>query len=147
MIPYPASGKRLYLSGGIQGVPNFVDIFNKNNIKLVRAGFYVIDPRSIPKCYLQNCGGTYSEGGVYHHTWECSLQHDIVELVFCEGIAMIPNWETSQGANLELDIMRRLHLPYNTVDGWCYGLEKLTYSSISHAYVLQQLTVDLRKSE
>lgn len=127
---------RLYLSGGIKNVPNHIEIFDEEYKKLIRAHFEIINPIFIVKCYFKNCNGTQDSNAVYHHTWECSLKYDIAELVFCEGIAMIPGWESSAGANLELDIIRRLNLPFNTVDGWVYGKEELTYSELSHAYTL-----------
>lgn len=127
---------RLYLSGGIKNVSNYSDIFNEYHRKLLRAGFDVLDPRHIPGCYLQDCGGSLKDDLSYKHTWECYLKHDIAEFIFSDGIAMIPGWETSEGATLELDLMRRLHLPFNTVDGWIDGKEQLVYSDISHAYVL-----------
>lgn len=139
---------RLYLSGAITNVPNHREVFNNERERLVRAGYTVLDPHDIPACYFSSCGGNKDTNtDVYHHTWQCNLIHDVAELVFCDGIAMIPGWEASQGANLEIEIMRRLKLPYNTVNGWMYHLEKLSWSRISNSYVLQQLTVDFREQK
>lgn len=132
MIPYhghPDSLPRLYISGGIKNVPNHNTLFDEARSDLiVSERFEVCDPRYIPKCYFNTCGGTTDENDKYHHTWECSLIYDIQELVLCDGIAMIPGWMASEGANLEIDIMRRLHLPFNTVNGWIKEIQELTYS-------------------
>lgn len=49
-------------------------------------------------------------------TWELCLRADLRELCTCDAIALMPGWEASKGANLELHVAHRLgmevmHLP------------------------------------
>lgn len=49
-------------------------------------------------------------------TWESCLRTDLREMCTCEAIALMPGWEGSKGANLELHVAHRLgmevmHLP------------------------------------
>lgn len=95
--------KRLYLSGAMSGHPdhNF-PAFNEQAAKLRAAGYEVINPAELnPDTSM---------------TWEECLRVDIRELCSCDAIALMPGWENSKGANLELHIAHRLglevmHLP------------------------------------
>lgn len=47
------------------------------------------------------------------HTWECWLRYDLLEMLKCEAIVLLPHWKTSRGAVLEADIAKRLSfIPY-----------------------------------
>jgi hypothetical protein len=63
----------------------------------------VINPLEVEACHTENCGGAHdSEKGAYRHSWECYLKYDIKAMLTCEGIYLIPGWEGSPGARLEL---------------------------------------------
>lgn len=92
---------RIYLSGPMSGIEdnNFPE-FHKWAAKLRADGHDVVSPAEI------------QEAG----TWELCLRADLRELCTCEGIALMPGWENSRGANLELHVAHRLgmqviHLP------------------------------------
>ncbi len=92
---------RIYLSGPMSGIEdnNFPE-FHKWAAKLRADGHDVVSPAEI------------QEAG----TWELCLRADLRELCTCEGIALMPGWENSKGANLELHVAHRLgmqviHLP------------------------------------
>lgn len=95
--------KRVYLSGAMSGHPdhNF-PAFNEQAAKLRAAGYEVINPAELnPDPSM---------------TWEECLRVDIRWLCECDAIALMPGWERSKGANLELHIAHRLglevmHLP------------------------------------
>lgn len=95
--------KRVYLSGPISGMPehNF-PAFHAEAAKLRAAGYEVINPAELnPDPSM---------------TWEDCMRVDIRELCTCDAIALMPGWERSKGANLELHIAHRLglevmHLP------------------------------------
>ena len=49
-------------------------------------------------------------------SWELCLRADLREMCTCDAIALMPGWEGSKGANLELHVahrigMRVIHLP------------------------------------
>lgn len=92
---------RVYLSGPMSGIAesNF-PAFREHAARLRADGYEVVSPAEI------------QEAG----TWELCLRNDIRELVTCDAIALMPGWESSKGANLELHIAHRLgmevmHLP------------------------------------
>jgi hypothetical protein len=93
--------KRVYLSGPMSGIEdsNF-PAFHTAAAALRADGFEVVSPAEI------------QEAG----TWELCLRADIRELCTCDAIALMPGWENSKGANLELHLAHRLgmevmHLP------------------------------------
>lgn len=93
---------RVYLSGPMSGIAdNNFPAFHERAAQLRAQGFDVVSPAEIPEA-----GGT----------WELCLRADIRELCTCDAIALMPGWEGSNGANLELHIAHRLgmqvmHLP------------------------------------
>lgn len=95
--------RRAYLSGAMSGLPdhNF-PAFHAEAAKLRAAGWDVVNPAEL------NPDTTM--------TWEECLRVDIRELCSCDAIALMPGWERSKGANLELHVAHRLgleviHLP------------------------------------
>jgi hypothetical protein len=94
--------KRIYLSGPMAGLPdhNF-PAFHAHAATLRAAGHDVVNPAE-----LDNTG----------KTWEGCLRTDLREMCTCDAIALMPGWEGSKGANLELHVAHRLgmevmHLP------------------------------------
>lgn len=93
--------KRVYLSGPMTGLPdNNFPAFHAWAARLREQGFDVVSPAEI------------QEAGI----WEMCLRADIRELCTCDAIALMPGWEPSKGANLELHLAHRLgmevmHLP------------------------------------
>lgn len=92
---------RVYLSGPMTGLPeNNFPAFHAHAAALRAEGYDVVSPAEI------------QEAG----TWELCLRNDIRELCTCDAIALMPGWEGSKGANLELHLahrlgMRVMHLP------------------------------------
>lgn len=84
---------RVYLSGPMTGIAdNNFPAFHEHAAKLRAQGFDVVSPAEI------------QEAG----TWELCLRADIRELCTCDAIALMPGWEASKGANLELHVAHRL---------------------------------------
>jgi len=93
--------KRVYLSGPMTGIPdNNFPAFHRWAAALRADGFDVVSPAEI------------QEAG----TWELCLRADLREMTTCDAIALMPGWEGSKGAHLELHVAHRLgmevmHLP------------------------------------
>lgn len=97
--------KRLYVAGPMSGLPerNF-PAFHAAAARLRAAGFEVENPAEI---------NAEQRGG-----WEACLRADIARLMTCDGIALLPGWEESRGANLECDIAHRLGMPAAPLESW-----------------------------
>lgn len=84
---------RVYLSGPMTGIPdNNFPAFHAWAARLRAQGFDVVSPAEI------------QEAG----TWEMCLRKDMRELPTCDAIALMPGWERSKGAHLELHVAHRL---------------------------------------
>lgn len=92
---------RIYLSGPMSGIAdNNFPAFHDWAARLRDQGYDVVSPAEI------------EEAG----SWEMCLRADLRELCTCDAIALMPGWENSKGANLELHVAHRLgmqvlHLP------------------------------------
>lgn len=88
---------RVYLSGPMTGIPQWnFPAFNAEAVRLRAAGFDVVNPAELnPDTSM---------------TWHECMRADIKALCDCDTLALLPGWEGSQGAHLELHIAHRLGL-------------------------------------
>lgn len=88
----------VYISGPMTGVPehNF-PAFRAAARQLQNEGFKVLDPSA--------------RGEIAGWTWEQYLKADIVMVVAAHAVVVLPGWEKSRGACLEVHIARELGLP------------------------------------
>lgn len=89
--------KRIYISGPMTGLPecNFPAFHAAANALRAR-GYAVENPAEI---------NTATDGD-----WHIYLRADIKALCDCDALVLLPGWERSQGAHLELHIAHRLGL-------------------------------------
>lgn len=98
MNPTPANKpKTVYISGPMSGLPqlNF-PAFHAAAQQLRGLGLNAVNPAEI------NPDSAMS--------WEACMRADIKALCDCDAIALLPGWERSKGAHLELHIAHRLNL-------------------------------------
>jgi hypothetical protein len=87
--------KRIYLSGPMTGMPdhNF-PAFNAETARLRAIGFDVVNPVEV-----NPDPGT---------TWHECLRRDLAALLTCDAVALLPGWQRSQGAHLEIHVAHRV---------------------------------------
>ena len=93
---------KLYLSGPITGNPGYVADFDRWEAFLVERGYQVFNPASL---------------GEGLPTWASYLKRDLPYLLDCDGLFAMPGWEGSKGAQLEIDVARRVGLKCLTEQG------------------------------
>lgn len=87
--------KRIYISGPMSGLPNHnFPAFHAAAEKVRAQGIEAVNPAEI------NADTDLS--------WEECLRADIKALCDCDTIAMLPGWENSKGAHLEVHVAHRL---------------------------------------
>lgn len=90
---------RVYISGPMTGLPEFnFPAFNEAARFLRGVGHTVINP-------AENFGGDTTL------SWTDYIRKDIADILTVEGVAVLPGWEESRGARLEVSIARALGLP------------------------------------
>lgn len=101
---------RLYLSGPMSGLPdhNF-PAFNEAETRLLTAGYDVVNPAD--------------KGIIDGWEWADYLRHDIALLLGCDGVAVLPGWRSSKGAQLEVHIARKLSMDVAYFDRWVLQAE------------------------
>ncbi len=101
--------RRIYISGQITGLPyeEFKARFAEAERKLQAEGYIVVNPLKIEVDPEEVDANKHTEEEV----WQAFLRADIIELMKCEVVYMLPNWEHSEGATLEHRIAQGLHIP------------------------------------
>ncbi len=95
----PPTGAKCYIAGPMTGQANFnYDAFNTCAAELREAGYEVINP-------AENFGGRQDL------TWETYLREGVRQVTLVDFIVVLPGWEFSKGANLEVHIARTLKIP------------------------------------
>lgn len=96
---------RLYVSGPMTGIEEFnYPVFRQVTAQLRAAGHTVIDPS-------ETDGGT-------ERTWEEYLREDIVDVMSVEGLALLPGWQRSRGARLEVFVAGEVGIPSQPWEQW-----------------------------
>jgi hypothetical protein len=86
--------KRIYLSGPMTGLPalNF-PAFHAEAARLRALGYEVVNPAEI------SAGMT---------SWGDCLRNDLAALLTCDAVVLLPGWEKSNGAHLEMHVAHRV---------------------------------------
>lgn len=97
---------RLYVSGPMSGMPehNF-PAFNAMAAKLRAMGHEVVNPAEYDNAL---------SGKV---TWHECMRRDVILMCDTEALVVLPGWENSKGANVEIQLARWLDLRIYTCDG------------------------------
>ena len=95
----------VYVSGPMTGYPDFnADAFMVAEVALVANGHHVVSPRK--------------NGLPSGSTWGDHMRTDIIMLMGAEGVAVLPGWECSKGAVLEVHVARELGMTIMPVARW-----------------------------
>lgn len=112
---------KVYISGPIsapdmQTVLKNLEMFDKAEAKLEK--FYeVVNPRKVRACEDNSCGSDLPDiDGGYQHTWQCYLKHDLLAMLDCTKIALLPGWSNSKGATLEYMVAEKLEYEIINLD-------------------------------
>lgn len=85
-----------YISGPMSGHLDFnFPAFTEKARELRAEGKTVISPHELP-------------GEELGHPWEWYLRRDLKALMDCTHVQLLPGWETSRGAQLEVYVARKL---------------------------------------
>lgn len=96
---------RLYIAGPMSNLPDFnYPAFYKAEEQLVAAGYEVENPaRNVVE-------GTAS--------WLAYMRMSLVQISKVDGLALLPGWQDSRGASLEVHIAEALGLRLWSVEQW-----------------------------
>lgn len=108
--------KKVYISGAMTGVEDYNrPAFKKAEERLSNMNFDVTNPHNLfTEEELHSILGDVSLSE--DEKWGLFMKRDIEYLVKCDFIAVLPYWETSRGANLELAIAKAIKMPIVQAD-------------------------------
>lgn len=93
---------KLYLAGKMSGLPDWgFAAFAKAAAELRAQGHDVVSPAELD---------AFDDEPIGSRPWADYLKRDIPQLLKCDAIALLPNWENSRGARLECHIATELGL-------------------------------------
>jgi hypothetical protein len=108
----------IYVSGPMAGYPehNF-PAFKEASARLRSAGFEVVCPT---ECAMPcGCEGALRKCGELEHEWADFVRWDLVAMLQKgKGLAMLPGWEKSRGANLERYVALALNMDVRLLEEW-----------------------------
>jgi hypothetical protein len=73
-------------------------------VKRVLGGDVVNPMEVVPQCEYQCDPGQLADRPPYIHTWKCWMKYDIIAMLECDTIVMLPGWQDSKGACTERNI-------------------------------------------
>lgn len=96
----------IYIAGPMSGLPgNNYPAFRKAASELRAAGYRVLNPAE---------NRTPDTGT----SWEDWLRVSLRQVTHADGVALLPGWENSRGADLEWDVAIRLNIIAMPVEHW-----------------------------
>ena len=100
----------LYVAGPMTGIPEFnYPAFNAAADELRERGYTVFNPT------LDRTSPTEDPPGM---TWVDYMRAALAMVIKADGIALLPGWENSRGARLEVDVARALGMQVRRVEDW-----------------------------
>lgn len=103
--------KVIYIAGPITGVTDYRRNFNKVENELIVEGFIVLNPSKLPQ-------------GL---TNEQYTRIDFAQIDAADAVVLLPGWEASQGARLEMEYCRYIGKPvYFSADGLIQATREAT---------------------
>lgn len=98
----------IYIAGPMTGLPDFnYPAFRRAAITLTALGFVVEDPST-------NENPTPGD----YHGW---LRAGLAQLIRCDAVALLPGWEASGGARLEVNVAATLGMRVRPLSEWIEG--------------------------
>ena len=102
---------RIYLSGKITGNEHYRQDFADARARLENSGYFVCDPSSF--------------GLPENIPWAEAMKYDIREMLLCDGVALLPSWDLSQGANIEAKLAKDLGIMTRPLSWWLNGKSRV----------------------
>lgn len=100
----------LYVAGPMTGLPEFnYPAFDAATRMLCGFGYRVLNPTDAEKA--NPTPGT-------PQAWDWYMRHALRMVLACEGIALLPGWENSRGAALEVHVARALGMKAEPLEYW-----------------------------
>lgn len=131
---------RVYVSGPIKGMPDGNRReFAYRTAEIEADGNTAVNPHTIDHAHEGECiGPAITDREDDPHHYGCYLRADIIELLKCDAISLLPGWAGSLGAQTELSVAKACGIPMYQISA---GPGPATDLRPSAAYVMHPSTV------
>jgi hypothetical protein len=102
---------RAYVSGPITGVEDHASRFQYGAAMVRQSGVIPVLPQDIPADHDGPCPRGPVGSGEGGHVWACHLRKDLRQMLDCDAVVMLPEWEHSHGARLEHHVAASVGIP------------------------------------
>lgn len=97
---------RLYIAGPCTGIPDHnYPLFNRVQSELVAAGYVVHNPARNTPLNPAPC-------------WADYMRMSVAQVLMCDGVAVLPGWQDSPGASLEVKLAYDLGVEHRAWEWW-----------------------------
>jgi hypothetical protein len=100
----------IFISGPISGYTEHGLAFLSAQEQLKKAGYDVENP-------CTNRPHSVEEG---EPVWRSYMRASVRQMVRCHGVAYLPGWQYSKGAQIEIALAEAMGIPVKSVGEWCY---------------------------
>jgi hypothetical protein len=101
---------KLFMSGPVSGVIDAGLRFRACQEQLEDAGFEIVTP-------INNRPLSATEG---EDLWLSYMRASIRQMMTCEGVALLPGWEYSRGAQVEQALANEIGIPVKLMADWIF---------------------------
>ena len=106
----------LYIAGPMSGLPDFnYPAFRDAASILAKAGYGVLNPADNE--------GKRDVIALPHAPWSWYMRRSLEQIAVADGMAVLPRWQNSKGASLEVDLALQLGMKVATVDAWIHDVK------------------------
>lgn len=95
---------RVYISGPMTGYP----ALNRRSFEMAAADLAILGHEPVDP----------GDAEVPEETWAAYLRADLRMLLDCEAVAVLPGWEASRGAALEVHVAHQLGMTVLPISQW-----------------------------
>lgn len=109
----------IYIAGKMRGIPqyNFPAFFEAEE-KLSALGYSPINPAHNDGPTLEEALANVGPEDDMTHSWKWYMQRDVPQVIHADRLCVLPGWQNSPGANLEVHIANALGIPI-----WCFSAD------------------------
>lgn len=137
VLPQRRGEYTLYLAGPMAGFPEHnYPLFTQVAGRLRKLGYTVLSPHEVPDniAIQQNCT---DEEAV--KSWARCIVRDLHVMFSCNAIALLPGWERSRGATLEVLLAKTLGFTIFTLHRDAAGWYTIVHDRPLHRFVFEFL--------
>lgn len=111
----------LYIAGPMSGLPDYnYPAFRDAASILAKAGYGVLNPVDNEKKRTDDTRWVADN----HAPWSWYMRRSLEQIAVADGMAVLPRWQNSKGASLEVDLALQLGMKVATVDAWAHDAER-----------------------